>query len=295
MTHEQLRMLQAIVSAGSFRGAAERIYKSQPALSKMIKKLEEECGFALFDRATYRPTLTPRGKIFYENARTVLHRFSQLEGLAMQLAAPEETHVHLAVNAICPLSDLLETLKAVAAQFPATRFNLSTEMMGGAMEALSDGSASLAITTQDDMNPETMEAVPFTSIPIIPVAHRDYEPAREQRVHSAEEMRGYVQVLVADSSRHSPEQSRDVIAGVRHWRVSDIATKKQIILAGMGWGGLPEYHVHQELERGELVRIYVEGFAGGHSDQFLIRRTDRPLGVVTQALWDALLGTTKGE
>ena len=39
MTFEQLRVLQAIVSEGTFHGAAHQLNKSQPALSHMIKKI----------------------------------------------------------------------------------------------------------------------------------------------------------------------------------------------------------------------------------------------------------------
>ena len=62
MTFEQLRVLNAIVTEGTFRGAAEKLYKSQPAISNMIKKLEDECGITLFSREQYRPELTEHGQ-----------------------------------------------------------------------------------------------------------------------------------------------------------------------------------------------------------------------------------------
>ena len=57
----------------------------------------------------------------------------------------------------------------------------------------------------------------------------------------------------------------------------------------MGWGGMPEHTVRDELTSGELVEIHVEGFAVRHSEQFLVRRTDRRHGPVAQAIWDALV------
>ena len=97
-----------------------------------------------------------------------------------------------------------------------------------------------------------------------------------------------VQVIVADSSIAGPRQSLDVIPGARHWTVTDVAAKKDIILAGMGWGGLPEHVVAKELASGKLVRVHVEGFDIRTSQLFVIRRTDRPIGVVADALWKAL-------
>ena len=101
-------------------------------------------------------------------------------------------------------------------------------------------------------------------------------------------MRPYVQVVVADSSSGDSEQTLDVLPEVRHWVVTDIAAKKEIILAGMGWGGLPEHVVADELVRGELVRVHVEGFEIRTSQLYIIRRTDRTVGVVAEALWQAL-------
>jgi DNA-binding transcriptional LysR family regulator len=71
----------------------------------------------------------------------------------------------------------------------------------------------------------------------------------------------------------------------RRWYVSDFAAKKEVLMNGMGWGGLPEHLVKKELESGELVRLYISGFDIRHSQLYLIRRTDKPIGIVAQAIW----------
>lgn len=289
MTHEQLRVLQAVVEQGGFRAASEVLFKSQPAVSKMVQKLEQTCGFPILDRSGYRPSLTREGRIFYEQARKTLQQFSVLEGIAAQLATPEETEVPLAVNAICPLTPILNALEQVRSLFPATRFNLSMEMMGGAWELVQDGLAAFAVTTLDGIPRDQVTAEPFLSVPIMPVAHRDHPAAHLPHPLSRHAAAEFVQVLVADSSRHSPEQSRDVVSGARHWRVTDISSKKQIIMAGMGWGGLPEYHVREELADGRLIHLPVEGFPIRHAHQHLVRPAGRPVGTVAEHLWRQLL------
>ncbi len=57
MTLDQIRVLSTIVQTGSFRGASERLHRTQPTLSVAIRNLEREFGFELFDRANYRPVL----------------------------------------------------------------------------------------------------------------------------------------------------------------------------------------------------------------------------------------------
>lgn len=64
MTYEQLIVLHAIVTEGTFRGAAERLHKSQSAISHMLKKLEAEIDMVLLSREAYRPKLTPAGESF---------------------------------------------------------------------------------------------------------------------------------------------------------------------------------------------------------------------------------------
>ena len=160
--------------------------------------------------------------------------------------------------------------------------------MGGAMEKLADESVDIVLTTQTDMQAQVMEAIPFMTVPIIPVAHKDYEPATHGRINSIDDMRNYVQVIVADSSQTAPKQSLDVFPEVKHWVVTDVAAKKDIILAGMGWGGLPEHAIKKELASGRLVHIHVEGFEIRQSQIYIIRQKNKTVGVVAEALWQEL-------
>ncbi len=63
------------VEQGSFSGAAKKLWMSQSAVSLQIKKLEEELGFVLFDRASYRPTLTEAGTAFYEICKQMVAEY----------------------------------------------------------------------------------------------------------------------------------------------------------------------------------------------------------------------------
>ena len=289
MTYEQIRVLHAIVIEGSFRAAAEKLYKSQPAISNMIKTLEHELDIQLLSREKYRPILTEEGAVFYEKALQVLGQMNELSGLAKRLSKHEESIVSIAVNAVCPLQDVLHTLKGIESRYVATQIKLSTEQMGGAMERLFEANADLIISTQTDIDTSIMEAKPYKTVEIIPVAHRDYPPAQSDTLKSVNDMRAFAQVIVADSSQSRSKQTLDVMPDNRRWIVTDFAAKKEIITSGMGWGGLPEYMVRQELASGELVRLYVSGFDIRHSQLYLIRRMDKPVGVVSQAIWQAFL------
>jgi DNA-binding transcriptional LysR family regulator len=69
----QLEMLVAVAEEHSFLRAAERVFRTQPAVSIGIRKLEGRVGVALFDRSSRRAgRLTPAGERLYEYARKIL-------------------------------------------------------------------------------------------------------------------------------------------------------------------------------------------------------------------------------
>jgi DNA-binding transcriptional LysR family regulator len=69
----QLEMLVAVAEEHSFQRAAERVFRTQPAVSISIRKLERRVGVLLFDRSSRRSgRLTPAGERLYEYACKIL-------------------------------------------------------------------------------------------------------------------------------------------------------------------------------------------------------------------------------
>ena len=289
MTYEQLIVLDAIVAEGTFRAAAERLNKSQSAVSHMLKKLETEIDVELLSRAAYRPQLTREGEVFYRQATRVMQQMQQLGNMARSLSAGQEAEVFLAVTATFPLKPVLDIVGTVRAQYPATHIRLSRESMGGPIERLLRNDADIIIATMDGVPVDQVEATPFAEVIIMPVAHRDYEPARSTHMKTISEMQSYTQIVVADSSSGSFAQSRGLLPGGLRWTVSDFAAKKEILLAGMGWGGIPTHMIERELQSGELVPLNVEGYQPLQSRLFQIRRRERQAGIVAQCIWEKLL------
>jgi DNA-binding transcriptional LysR family regulator len=67
----QLETFLAIVQTRSFSGAAKVVRRTQPAVSQMVRKLEEEVGEPLFDRSSRDGTLTDAGKVLQEYANRI--------------------------------------------------------------------------------------------------------------------------------------------------------------------------------------------------------------------------------
>jgi LysR family hydrogen peroxide-inducible transcriptional activator len=82
MTIQQLQYIAAIDTHRHFARAAEACFVTQPTLSSMVKKLEEELGVALFDRTKSPVVPTEAGTVLVEQARAVLKEVELLKGMA---------------------------------------------------------------------------------------------------------------------------------------------------------------------------------------------------------------------
>jgi DNA-binding transcriptional LysR family regulator len=73
MEFMQLEMFVAVVEEHSFLLAAERVFRTQPAVSMAIRRLEEEIGAPLLERSCRQSVrLMPRGEMLYDYATRIL-------------------------------------------------------------------------------------------------------------------------------------------------------------------------------------------------------------------------------
>lgn len=72
MTTEQMRTFLAVADCLNFTKAAEKLYLSQPTISRQIQSLEEECKTPLLIRTRKEESLTPAGAIMVSHLKNVL-------------------------------------------------------------------------------------------------------------------------------------------------------------------------------------------------------------------------------
>ncbi|WP_368652802.1 LysR family transcriptional regulator [Ornithinibacillus sp. 4-3] len=72
MDIRQLKYFDSLVRNKKFTKAAEELFISQPSLTNMIKKLEKELGFKLFERTTREISLTESGELFYKHTQNIM-------------------------------------------------------------------------------------------------------------------------------------------------------------------------------------------------------------------------------
>lgn len=115
-----------VVSTGGFTHAAERLHKTQSAVSMQIKKLEAQVGRPLIDRDTRKLRLTPAGEVLLEQGRTLL-RMS--EEVLARIGEPELVgSVRLGTPEDFATSHLPEVLAAFSEAHPRVRLEITCEL-----------------------------------------------------------------------------------------------------------------------------------------------------------------------
>lgn len=115
----QLEMLVAAVEEGSIQAAAERVFRTQPAVSIALRKLEEELGAAIFDRTHRRKyELTESGRVLYEHARRMLALRDETIRSVNELQHLQRGNLRIGASERLAASLLPELLAAFARRLP---------------------------------------------------------------------------------------------------------------------------------------------------------------------------------
>lgn len=138
MELRHLRYFVAVAEAENVSRAALKLRVSQPGISRQIRDLEDEIGFALFERRAKSLKLTDAGKSFLDEARAVLQRADEAVKTARAIATGERGELHVGY-APSPTSRILPpALRAFQAEAPNVRVKLhdcsTEEMIAGLRE-----------------------------------------------------------------------------------------------------------------------------------------------------------------
>src|ERR687895_1666972 len=95
VTLEQWEALVAVVDAGGYAQAAERLSKSQSSVSYLVQKLESLLGVKAFEIQGRKAVLTPTGQLLYRRARVLLEEAGGLESAARRVSAGWEPELRI--------------------------------------------------------------------------------------------------------------------------------------------------------------------------------------------------------
>jgi DNA-binding transcriptional LysR family regulator len=134
MELRHLRYFVAVAGDQNVTRAAERLHVSQPGLSRQIRDLEDELGFALFERTAKSIRLTEAGQVFLTEARAVLQRAEEGVRAARAVAEGRIGEINVGYAPSLTTQILPQALRAFQAESPGVRVllhDLTTEEMLG--------------------------------------------------------------------------------------------------------------------------------------------------------------------
>lgn len=95
MNIRALRLFRLVVTKGSLSAAADDMFLSTSAASRLISILESEIKLRLFNRTRRRLTLTPQGEAFYRDAEHILAGFDEIPRIAADIRTQSQEQLRL--------------------------------------------------------------------------------------------------------------------------------------------------------------------------------------------------------
>lgn len=149
MKLQQLKYLLAIVDNGlNITAAAERLYTSQPGVSKQLKLLEEELGLQLFTRkGKSLERITSAGEKVIDRARVIMLEVDNIRSLANEYYQEEEGTLTIATTHTQARYVLPAVVKEFRAKYPKVSLNLHQGTSEQIADMMSSSEIDFAIAT----------------------------------------------------------------------------------------------------------------------------------------------------
>ena len=277
MDFSQLETFVAIVEERGFTRAAQRLRRTQPAVSQAIRRLEDELGERLFERGRRDGALSAAGEVLLEYAQRMLHlrqeaasAVGELQTLARGrlLVAANEYTSHLLLPVLASFrqsSPQIELVvqRSLASRIPDQVLERSVEL--GVLTYVPDHPGLLPIAVYEDEVVLVVDAHhPLAGGGLVSVT----ELGAQNFIGHAVPSPLRVDVLALFARLKTP-----LHMGVQ---LPSLEAVKRFVAFGAGVAILPALVVRQELEQGSLVRVRVHEL-NWKRRLWIIRRRHGPL------------------
>ncbi len=262
---DQWRALVAVVDAGGYAKASERLHKSQSAVTYSVQKLESLLGVKAFEIRGRKAVLTPTGELLVRRARGLLEEAGALERVGRTLSAGWEAEIGIAAEIVFPSWLLLKCLERLGAESPHTRIEVIESVLGGTPEALVRRQVDLAIS---GMVPPGFLGDPLMRLRFVLVAHPEHALHRLGRKLTVQDLRAQRQLVVRESG--STRATRPSVDAAQRWTVSHLATSLEAVRAGYGYAWMPEEKIRDELAQGTLKPLPLREGGERYAELYLI-------------------------
>ncbi|MBO9998542.1 MAG: LysR family transcriptional regulator [Cyanobacteria bacterium SID2] len=266
-TLDQLRILKAIASEGSFKRAADSLYVSQPAVSLQVQNLERQLNVPLFDRGGRRAQLTEAGHLLLDYGEKILtlcqetcraiEDLQNLQGGTLIVGASQTTGTYL----------LPRTIGAFRQRYPDVAVQLHVHSTRRTSWSVANGQVDLAIVGGEVPSElqDSLEIVPYAEDElalILPVFHRLAQQESIQKEDLYE-----LQFIALDSQSTIRKVIDQVLTrcGIDTRRLklemelNSIEAIKNAVQSGLGAAFVSVSAIEKELQMDVLHRTTIEG------------------------------------
>src|ERR687886_434385 len=262
MEIRQLKAFLAIAEARTFTAAAQRIHYTQAALSMQIKQLEKEVGIPLFIRMPRRVVLTEAGERLLERAHLILREHDAALSELAELAGAEYGRIRLGSASAMVSSDALPAiLKRLRRSHPHVDVTVTSGTSAELVKKLLAGELDMAFVSLP-VQARNVETELLSEDQLVAIASPRHKLAK-QRVVSAFALAG--EKLILGERGGNTRRLIDEFfaeAGLKPtvaMELSRQAAIKNMVAADMGVGIVPFSTARDDVERGRLVRWWIEG------------------------------------
>ena len=285
-----LFVFEAAARCGNFTRAAQELYVSQPAVSRMLARMEDHLGVQLFERARGGIELTENGRILYGK---ISEGFNGIEGAIREIEARSTgvESVTLSVSTAFTTHWLMPRMNRLNKAFPSVdlRFQLISGRIGG---PLIDVDLGMRFVTQDEIDENSVLVMPEL---LLPVCNQRYHDQR--LINSAGEHEDTV--IVMDDEERGWHDRFAAFAGHRRRAAhmlsfNDYAIVVQAALLGqgvaLGWLNVVSHWIAQ----GALMPAEQELIAT-HRRCCLVLPPNRPLRPIVKSVRDWIIEETRSD
>lgn len=261
----QLEMFVAVVEEGSVRAAAERVFRTQPAVSIAVSKLEREFEAPVFDRSKrHEYRLTPVGEVLYQHATRMLHLRSETISAVDDIRNLRLGRLRIGANESVSLHLLPKLAESFLAEHPGIRMEVTCARSKSLLLDLKDRKLDLALLSFRPQDKE-LDSRFILRDELVLITSPEHPFAARGRVHIQD--LGEQSLMVMDVSEPSPWHQKIAEAFLQSKlplrltvENAPIESIKKMVAIGLGVGFVPLISVKEEKARGALAVVDVDGF-----------------------------------
>jgi DNA-binding transcriptional LysR family regulator len=266
ITLQQMESLVCLVQEGNFSRAAEKLFLTQPSLTKHIKNIEDAVGFAIVNRSNTGISLTPEGKILYQYAKRVFKLREETKEKILHVHENNAGDIYISASTIPATYILPRVLGRFKALHPNVGLHVYTSDSEETVQMILNGEAELGFIGKKSLNKKLVSESLWKDrlVLIIPV-HHDWSGRAAVSLDELSK-EPFVARETGSGTRETFENFLQENAGKSLTQFNVICELgsseaiKEAVIASLGVSVLSVCAVERELRHGLLVAVPIGGY-----------------------------------